>query len=237
MLKLNLAWTRLLAEFTGTFLFVLTIPLASLGVGKLSPIPIGFMLSAMTFTFGYISGGHFNPAITFAVVLIRKFKLSELWKYVLVQVFAYIMAGFYAAIIVGVNMPAPQALSLISVWKTVLTETVYSFAVTNVVLHCRYSRQRKNNFYGFAIGMTVLSAALAVGGFDSGAFNPAVATGTQFAMCTMAFNCAPLAMLWVFWAAPMAGAFLAAMFYNILDTGDKPVDPPRDNDNRLADFH
>ena len=164
--RLSLHLTQLFCEFIGTFLFVLTIPLAGIGVGMLSPIPIGFMLSAMTFTFGYISGGHFNPAVSFSVLMIGKMKLVNVAKYTAIQCFAALMASFYAAIIVGVDMPTPTAVSLTAVWKTVMTESVYAFAVTSVVLHCMYSRQRGNNFYGFAIGMTVLSAAFAVGGFD-----------------------------------------------------------------------
>lgn len=228
--------TRLLAELLGTFLFVLTIPLASLGVGSLSAIPIGFMLSAMTFSFAYISGAHFNPAITISAFFIGKIHVTRVVTYIIVQCIAALLATLYAAIIVGVDMPAPQARSLKAVWRAVLTESVFSFAVTSVVLHCMYSRQRKNNFYGFAIGMTVLSAALAVGGFDTGAFNPAVATGTQLGKCMLAQDCEPLAMLWVFWAAPAAGGFVASMFYNILDTAEKK-EVKKEDVNRLASFH
>jgi glycerol uptake facilitator-like aquaporin len=236
MPKLDLTGTRLLAEGLGTFLFVLTIPLASLGVGALAPIPIGFMLSAMTFCFGYISGAHFNPAITVATFLIGKMHIKRVAMYIAAQCGAAWLASLYAAIIVGVDMPTPQALDLVAVWRTVLTEVVYSFAVCSVLLHCMYSRQRKNNFYGFAIGMTVLSGSFAVGGFDSGAFNPAVATGTQLGLCMLSGTCKPLAMLWVFWAAPMAGGFLAAMFYNILDTAE-PKPANQDEVNRIANFH
>jgi glycerol uptake facilitator-like aquaporin len=219
--KLNIAATRLVAEGLGTFLFVLTIPLATLGVGSLSAVPIGFMLSAMTFCFGYISGAHFNPAITVSVFFIGKIHIVRVGTYVAVQCLAALLATLYAAIIVGVDMPAPTAENLLEVWRAVLTEAVYSFALTSVVMHCTYSRQRRNNFYGFAIGMTALSGALSVGGFDSGAFNPAVATGTQLGKCMLSGNCQPLSMLWVFWAAPMLGGFLAALFYNILDTAEK----------------
>ena len=131
-LKLSLMATRLLAEAIGTFLFVLTIPLASLGVGSLAPIPIGFMLSAMTFCFAYISGAHFNPAITVSTFCIGKMHIKKVGLYIAAQCGASWLASLYAAIIVGVDMPAPQALDLVAVWRTVLTETVYSFAVSSV---------------------------------------------------------------------------------------------------------
>ena len=129
MIKLTVLHSRLFAELIGTFLFVLTIPLASIGVGAMSAIPIGFMLSAMTFCFGYDSGAHFNPAITLAVFFIGKMTPIRVAMYMGIQTLASVLASLYAAIIVGVDMPAPTALSLAAVWRTVLTESVFSFAV------------------------------------------------------------------------------------------------------------
>ena len=51
------------------------------------------------------------------------------------------------------------------------------------------SRQKDNHFYGFAIGMTVLSGAMTVGSVSGGAFNPAVSTGLQLVKCVVASRC------------------------------------------------
>jgi glycerol uptake facilitator-like aquaporin len=84
-------------------------------------------------------------------------------------------------------------------------------------LHVAYSRQRTNSFYGFAIGMTVMAAAFSVGGFTGGAFNPAVATGIQLVAC-FGGNCKPLIFSWMYWVAPMGGAFVGGFIFNLLDT-------------------
>jgi glycerol uptake facilitator-like aquaporin len=232
--------SEVIAEFLGTFLFVLTIPLSELGIGSLAPIPIGFMLMAMVFTFGYISGGHFNPAVTFATVLTGHTSTPKFIRYTIAQVTASIAAALYGSIIVGVNFPVPTVNSLTTVWQGLLSEWVYTFALASVVLHVAYSRQRSNDFYGFAIGMCVLSAAFSVGGVTGGSFNPAVATGTQLVGCIMN-NCGPLAFVWMYWIAPMAGAFAAAFFYNILDTehpggAGQPAAATNGN-QRLEDIH
>ncbi|ESL11030.1 aquaporin 9 [Trypanosoma rangeli SC58] len=209
------------AEFIGTFLFVLTIPLASLGVGSLAPLPIGFMLAAMTFSFGYISGAHFNPAVTFAALINGNIFIKKALSYVLAQILAAFLAALYGSAIVGLNIPVPSTdVSLVSVWQAILCEMVYTFALASVVLHVNYSRQRGNEFYGFAIGMTVLSASFAVGGFTGGAFNPAVATGTQLVGC-IGGNCKPLIFFWIYWVAPLGGSVLASIAYQILDTHDR----------------
>lgn len=213
--------SELVGEFVGTFLFVLTITLATIGIGSLAPLAIGFMLMAMVFTFGYITGGHFNPAITWATVVTRHTTMSKFIRYAVVQVLASIFATLYGTAMVGLDIPAPTTdTSLISIWQGLLYEGVYSFALACVVLHVGYSRQRTNSFYGFAIGMTVMSAGFAVGGFTGGAFNPAVATGIQLVAC-IGGNCAPLIFTWIYWVAPMAGAFLGGFVYNLLDTGDR----------------
>jgi glycerol uptake facilitator-like aquaporin len=233
MLKLSQNATCLVAEFVGTFLFVLTIPLASIGVGSLAPIPIGFMLMAMVFSFGYISGGHFNPAVSFAVMVVGQMPIKKFVAYTIVQVLAAVFATLYGVIIVGLDVPAPTTNNdLVKVWQAFLAELVYTFALANVVLHVACSRQKGNDFYGFAIGMTVLSAAFSVGGFTGGAFNPAVATGTQLVRCMTMQDCIPLAYVWLYWFAPLGGALLGGMLFNILDTFQAP--PPT---SRIADFH
>lgn len=221
---LSLFLSQLLAEFIGTFLFVLTIPLASLGVGTLSPIPIGFMLAAMCFTFGYISGAHFNPAISFAAFINRKLTLRRMVFYIIVQLLGAFCSSLYGSAIVGLDIPVPEInAEFIQVWQGLLCEMVYTFALASVVLHVCYSRQRSNDFYGFAIGMTLMSAAFSVGGFTGGAFNPAVATGTQLVAC-IGGNCKPLIFFWVYWIAPVGGAFIASILYQILDTHDRDED-------------
>lgn len=225
--------SQLVAEFVGTFLFVLTIPLSTIGVGALAPIPIGFMLMAMVFTYGYISGGHFNPAVTFATFITGHTSLLKFIKYTVAQVVGAICAALYGMTIVGVDFPTPETdSSLVDIWQALCAELVYTFALANVVLHVAYSRQRENDYYGFAIGMTVLAAAFSVGGFTGGAFNPAVATGTQLVRC-ISGDCKPLIHIWLYWAAPLGGAFLGGFLYNILDTADRQ----RKEDTRLEAVH
>lgn len=56
-------------EAVGTFFLVFSVPLSSAVAGEISPFAVGFMLLSMIIALGYVSGGHFNPAITFAVFL------------------------------------------------------------------------------------------------------------------------------------------------------------------------
>jgi glycerol uptake facilitator-like aquaporin len=207
-----------LAEAIGTFVFTLTVALC-LANNPMLPkqpqtnvvsLPIGFMLMCMVFTFGYISGAHFNPAITIAVFFSRQLELKKAVGYIICQCAAALGAGLVAMIIQGSNnISVPNATKVTS---GVFGELIYTFALATVVLHVAYSTQKANFFYGFAIGMTVTAGVAATSSVSSGVFNPAVATGLQVAYC-LTGNCDYFMTFWVFWLAPVIGAALAALVF------------------------
>lgn len=233
---LNSAKSALVVEFVGTFLFVLTIPLSIISSGEVAPLSIGFMLMAMIFCFGYISGGHFNPAVTFAVVLCKPadepWNLGKRLAYWVAQIGGACCAALYCFMIHGTDFPTPDtANDPIKIARGFIAESVYTFVLASVVLHVACSRQKDNNFYGFAIGMAVLSAALCVGGVSGGAFNPAVATGLITIRCLTGY-CVPMYHLWMYWAAELLGALVAAIIYtavsDAMNEADKAKRPDTD---------
>jgi aquaporin Z len=67
---------RLLAECVGTFFLVLTIGVSVAGGGPNAPVAIGLILGIQIYTFGSVSGGMFNPAVTLAVLLSGRGKIT-----------------------------------------------------------------------------------------------------------------------------------------------------------------
>ena len=222
-------WVRLhpllgayLAEGIGTFLFTLTIALVEINnpvveghnETNIAPIPIGFMLMGMVFSFGYISGGHFNPAVTTAVFLSRGISFARAVAYIICQCGAALGAGIVAMLIQGdVNIVVPDVKNNGDyIRKGVFSELIFTFALTTTVLHVAYSRQKENFFYGFAIGMVITAGVASVGGVSGGVFNPAIATGLDVAVCLVG-NCTPVIHFWLYWVAPMLGAALSAFLF------------------------
>lgn len=215
-LHFNDYMSSVIVEFVGSFLFILTIPLATINNQEVAALAIGFMLMAMVFSFGYISGGHFNPAVSLAVAICTDFPVHKLILYVIAQCGGGAAAAIYCVMIQGPTFPVPEpGLDIVEMIRAFLAESVYTFVLASAVLHVACSKQKNNNFYGFAIGMAVLSASLCVGGVSGGAFNPAVATGLIVVRCLMTY-CTPLANLWLFWAAEMLGSIVASMFFMAL---------------------
>jgi len=60
---------KLLAEATGTFFLVLTVGMSGTAPSDLTPFAIGTVLAVQVHTFGSVSGGLFNPAVTLAVLV------------------------------------------------------------------------------------------------------------------------------------------------------------------------
>lgn len=133
----------------------------------------------MVYMGGHISGGHYNPAVTLAVWLRGKLESRLVAGYM----FSQILGAFAAALIFYLVQdrtfsPAPAA--GVDVWKSILLELLFTFALCSVVLAVATSDRLKGNYiYGLAIGFTVLTGAFSVGSITGGAFNPAVAFGPQ----------------------------------------------------------
>ena len=99
-----------------------------------------------------------------------------------------------------------------------IVEFLFTFALAWVVLHVATSRGTEgNSFYGLAIGFTVVTGALAVGGISGGAFNPAIALG---AMVTGLFQ---WSNIWIYLLADFLGAAAAAFAFFYVLPAEKMV--------------
>jgi glycerol uptake facilitator-like aquaporin len=99
--------------------------------------------------------------------------------YSVVQFLGGILGAAYSVLVHGktgdgLAAPIPSDLSTFGVLRAIAAEVLVTFCLVTVVLQVACSRQKDNQFYGFAIGMTVLSGAMTVGGVSGGAFNPAI---------------------------------------------------------------
>lgn len=170
-----------LMEATGTAILLLTIQLSVGSGSKMAPAAIGLVLMAAVYAGGPISGAHYNPAISLAVMLRGKQDFPEMLTYWLFQ----IVGGFVGALLAGVIGGTFSVISVGSgstTLQALLAEICFAFILCFVVLGTATNSQAEgNSYYGVAIGLTVTAGAISVGGISGGAFNPAVALGLCFA--------------------------------------------------------
>lgn len=212
------------AECVGTFLLVLTLPLALKENSEMAPIGVGFLLVSLVLSFGYLSGGHLNPMVTVSVWLSTTsgavhavFSRQRLVLYLVAQMAGGTLAGFFVMMIEGRDFPVPNmGDDFVRMLRGFLAESVFTFVLCSVVLHATLSKQRNTNFYGFAIGFALLCGGLTCGPVSGAAFNPAVATPLIVIRCFFSFTkdaCLPMGSLWVYWASELVGAVVASILY------------------------
>jgi len=204
---------KYITEFIGTFFLVLVVALTG------NAAAIGVVLMVMVFAGGHISGGHYNPAVTLAVLIRGKVSSQDAMIYMIVQIVAAAIAAFLAKWYVG-DMGVVTLELDGRILKAFISELLGTFALAYVVLNVATSKGTTgNSFYGLAIGFTVFAMASTFGSVSGGAFNPAVAVAATIIKAFAWKN------IWIYLVACLGGGLLAAFVFNFVNREDKPVPP------------
>ena len=205
---------KFIVECIGTFFLLLTIGLTVIpgSAGVIAPLAIGSVLMVLVYAGGHISGAHYNPAVTLAVLIRGKCTMADVPVYLTAQILGAIAGALTAQFLVG----SGTAAATIDVTKSLIAEFLFTFALAYVVLNVATAKGTSgNSFYGLAIGFVVMAGAFSVGGISGGAFNPAVAIAAPL-MGLMDWN-----NIWIHISADFAGGALAAIVFNMLNPDDK----------------
>ena len=92
---------KLTVEFIGTFFLMFTVGMATATAGAFAPLAIGSVLMVMVFAGAHISGGHYNPAVTAAVLWRRRIGIRDAVAYWIVQFAAAICGSLLARALFG----------------------------------------------------------------------------------------------------------------------------------------
>ena len=223
---------RLAAEFLGTFWLVLggcgSAVLAAafphVGIGLLGvALAFGLTVLTMVFAIGHISGCHLNPAVSVGLWSGGRFPAADLVPYVVAQVLGAVAAAFILSLIAtgkpgfdlvqsgfaanGYGEHSPGGYSLFS---CVVCEIVMTYMFLMIILGSTHGRAPAG-FAGIAIGLGLTLIHLISIPVTNTSVNPARSTGPALFVGGWA-----LAQLWLFWVAPLVGAFLAGVSYRAL---------------------
>jgi len=168
--------SRLLSEFLGTYMLVLTVGLNVLAGSPAGAFSIAAALMSMIFALGSCSGAHFNPAVTVAIIVRGGIGFATGIEYIFTQVVAGICAAFtYAAIMNGETFKLNPGTYE---WRQVVgAEFMFTFVLAFVVLSVATVKNPLSEYFGFAIGMCVTAGGCAIGKISGGSLNPAVSIG------------------------------------------------------------
>jgi aquaporin Z len=213
MLTLNVR--KALAELFGTFVLVFTgfsaIYFSGAGLVGIS-LAFGLALAGAIFALGHISGAHFNPAVSLAMLIDKRLSVKEFAIYVVSQLAGAALAAVVVFLIAGA--PTGTAVASDEGLKVFAYEVILTFVFVYVILS---ASQRKTYLpiIGLVVGLTLTSLILAGGGVSGAALNPAAALAP-----TLFGNAQPIAYL-VVAAGTLVGGALAAVVYKFLKHTDE----------------
>jgi aquaporin Z len=216
---------KLLTELVGTFVFLSVIALVPTtgASAPLAPIAIGTALMVMVYMGGHISGGHYNPAVSFGLFLRRKIGVVTLVAYWVVQLVGGALA-FVVAYQVSGHTPGIHPGNGVFTASALAVEGLFTAALVLVVLNVAATKATEgNSFYGLAIGFTILAAAFVGGPISGGAFNPAVGFGATLGAALFAGG--SWSDLWLYLVGPLAGAVIGAAVHWAQITGTESRAP------------
>jgi aquaporin Z len=212
----RLAARRCAVEAVGTFFLTFTVVTGVRGGVPYTPLAAGAMLMVMVYAGGHISGGHFNPAVTMAMLWRGRIGVRDAGGYCVVQLAAGVVAAIVGDTVVAHDKASTLTLSGHGLLAAGLAELIFTFGLCYVVLNVATSRdQAGNGFYGTAIGFTLAAGAFSVGGVSGGSFNPAVtlgaATSGLFAWST----------IWIYFVVELVAGALAGLAFLALNPTDR----------------
>jgi len=213
--------SHLVSEFLGTFLLTITVGLNVLSGSRCGAWSIGAALMCMIYALGDVSGAHFNPAVTLAVVLSGRYE-SDVPNPV--KGVMYMIAQF-AAGIAGAWMFA-----LLFNWETfslgpvgnytwtprITVEIFFTFVLCLTVLSVAVTKVTKvqDEYFGIAIGFSISVGGYVVGAVSGGTMNPAVTLGVA-TTGTLCAKCMSFIYSFIYIFAEFAGGALAAAVFMV----------------------
>jgi len=219
---------RYWAEFVGTYILVFAgcgaIVIESL-TGAIGHVGIalvfGFVVTAIIYTFGHVSGAHLNPAVTISFTLSHELGMRDAFAYILSQIIGALLAIATLALLFLEEHKNIQELAYYgatlprgSWYQSFVFELILTFILMLVIYGSAVHGKAVKSFAGLAIGLTVGLEAMFAGPITGASMNPA----RSIAPALLSGN---ISDLWIYIIAPIIGAVLAGYFYTkVIDEKD-----------------
>lgn len=227
---------KIAAEFMGTFTIIFIAAgsicadqyLGAASQSRIGPLGIalayGLAYTAMVIALGRVSGGHFNPAVTIGLWVVKRLGTLQAMAYSIVQLAAAGVAAYLIRIILPETIWRPVALGtpVLAQDFTRLHAMALETALTFVVVFTVFAATGHETdgaprpLAGLSVGLAIVMGALFGGPFTGAAMNPARAFGPALA-----------APHWqnqgVYWVGTLFGGIIAAFLHQRLFPMDRPL--------------
>lgn len=172
-------------------------------------LTFGLLVMTLIYAFGNISGAHFNPAVSIAFTVARKFPANKLVPYIFSQLLGAVMASFFLKILFPQNEMLGGTLPSGTEMQSFILEIFLAFFLMLVILNVAHGSSEQGLFAGIAIGSTVLLEAMFAGPVSGASMNPVRSIAP-------ALVSGHLEHLWIYIVAPIIGAILAVPVWKFI---------------------
>ncbi len=221
---------RTAAEGVGSFIVVLTglgVTMLNTQAGVPPTLAFGFALLAAMIAFGYVSGGHFNPAVTLGSAISGRTSWGSVVPYIASQLVGGAAAAGLLWLLLSANAQLTDVGGLFggvangfdehSAAQFPLTSAFLAEVVATAVLVAVFlgatARHANRSTAPFAVGLTYAALLTLLLPVTNGSLNPARSTAAALFTGDWA-----LAQLWLFFAAPLLGAVIAGLIFRSIDS-------------------
>lgn len=205
----------IISEFLGTFILVFTgtgaVVFNEISGGQVTNLGIGlvfgFVVMALIYTLGDVSGAHFNPAVTIGFWVSKKLPARQLAPYIICQCLGAVLASAILRGLFGLHkdMGATLPIEVAGtplIAQCFILEIILTFILMFVILNVSTGAKEKGIMAGIAVGGIIAMEATFAGPISGASMNPARSLGP--ALASLNFT-----SLWVYLVAPPLGAILA----------------------------
>ncbi len=227
---------KLVAEFLGTALLTLigagsvtaTLTLEASTGAKFSEADLGiisfafaFIIMAMIFAIGKVSGCHINPAVTIALAITRRIDWGSAVAYIIAQFIGGIVGALGIVAMFGTKAASNSILgvtsygSSVSPLQAIVAEAIGTFILVFTIYGVAVDPRAPAGWAALGIGLIVAGIIFVVGPITGAALNPARAFGTTLVQAIFGgkafFN-----QYYVYIIGPVVGGALGAIVYDLL---------------------
>jgi aquaporin Z len=212
---------KYLAEFFGTFILVFLGSMGILAVGGATggaeivaiALAFGLALLAGIWAVGHVSGGHFNPAVTLAMVLDRRSTFGDAIGYWVAQ----LAGAAVASLVVMAATSREDVAGTVTGYTDSTTAIIMEIALTTVFIWVILSVTRTGgNHAPLGIALTLVAAHLAGIPFSGASLNPA----RSFGPAAVSGSSDALGQLWVYIVFPLVGGIVAWGLHRLFPAGE-----------------
>ncbi|XP_065876216.1 putative aquaporin NIP4-1 [Euphorbia lathyris] len=213
---------KIIAELVGTYIIIFIgcgsilieriHPFTMMGIGE--PVAWGLAVMVMIYSFGHVSGAHFNPAITIAFAVTYKFPWPQVIGYVGSQLAGSTLAVLTLKVMfhsktLDISVTTTQFVGEATTLEAFIWEFILSFILMLTICGVATDNRAVTELSGVVVGATMIFNMIIAGNITGASMNPARSLGPAFVSRKLCY-------VWLYITAPILGMVVASAIYSVL---------------------